>query len=985
MLPNSTHDKNRIKSINEGQQVTEVTQDTTTQEVANIAVVNDERIRGKFGRYEIIQVIGKGGMGEVYLANDTVLDRNVAIKFPKFRGPDISVQRERFRREARAAAGLRHAGLCPVYDVGEDQGIDFLTMAYVEGPTLAELLKQHGPLPSHLAAQIIQQVASAMSFAHEHGFVHRDLKPTNIIWDVESKIATVLDFGLAKRITDPQLLKDTEHEEPLTQEGAIVGTPAYMPLEQVTGDVTRIGPASDIYSLGLILFELLTGRRVFRNSQEILQSAVRGDKLPSLLSIQPAIESGLEAIYQRACAKLPEDRFSSMAEFASALQPFSQSKKAGRSRWFYPVLITGAAAAVLLLGVIIFTFTTREGSVRVEISDPKAPVEIKLDGEAIQLTLDGKPLKVKPGKHQFTVTGNGFETTTTEFTAKAGELATVKLTVQPLPAAGAAAPQPKMDLEKEIARLTILLEEAQLKKDVPGVIRYASEILLHQPDHQDALVYRGIVRFEQKEWDKALNDFNQCLHLNSRNTKALFQRSQIKYKTGQINDALSDLDSLIKLEPESSTAKLQKCWLIGSLGDHNQALSLCSQVITSFPKLAEAYWKRASIQYARGDYPAALEDMKAAENLDNSYRGRFPDTLPDPPDWTLGDSVAPVLQIIKYWQTPNKQFIHHVSINADGTKAAVSTDGNAFHLFVFDYHKGTIVYDQPLQTQSKLLFQDQQQLIYTQQKGPNEIRNEIKSRVFRVDVTTGETESLFHTANDGYLHALSLSKDNKSLFISGNIKPHIWDFESRKLKRIINDAEGVIEGSAFTNDNRHVITAAWNDIQKPVRLWDIANGNEIREFKGHVGGSIHLSMSGKRDRLLTCGLRDRTARLWDVESGRELKVLRHPTGVVRVALSHDGRYALTISGWRHNPDGSTNALGYSNPFPKIWPNQHDNILRLWDLDTGRVIGRFNGELKNLYSLAFSPDGEQAVLCLERSIAYLDIAGAIKKAASKVVK
>jgi WD40 repeat protein len=132
---------------------------------------------------------------------------------------------------------------------------------------------------------------------------------------------------------------------------------------------------------------------------------------------------------------------------------------------------------------------------------------------------------------------------------------------------------------------------------------------------------------------------------------------------------------------------------------------------------------------------------------------------------------------------------------------------------------------------------------------------------------------------------------------------------------------------------------------------------------------------------LTCGLRDRTARLWDVDSGKELKKLNHPTGLVRALISPDGKYALTISGWRHNPDGSVYSLHHNNPFPKIWPKQNDHVLRLWDIESGTVIGRFNGERKSMYSVCFAPDGQQAVVAKDRSILYLDIAGAIKQASS----
>ncbi|MBL8821477.1 MAG: protein kinase [Planctomycetia bacterium] len=984
MISNSRDEKCEMKQTLMEKQATEISQITTTLDNADLEPQSNERIQGKFGRYEIVRIIGKGGMGEVYLAHDTVLDRQVAIKFPKFRGTDIAAQRERFRREARAAAALRHSGLCPVYDVGEEQGLDFLTMAYVEGPTLAELVKRKGPLPPHEAAIAIHQVASAMAFAHEHGFVHRDLKPTNIVMETETQSAIVLDFGLAKRISGDKLPEEKPVEEPITNEGAILGTPAYMPLEQYTGDVARIGPSADIYSLGLILFELLTGKRAFRDNHEMLQSAVRDEKLPSLLTLQPAIDPGLEAVYARASARLPEDRYSSMAEFATALEPFCQHKVSSRSRWKIASLLLGTVAAAVLIGIIIFTFTTSEGSVRVEISDAKAPVEIKLDGQIIQLNLDGKPLKVKPGRHQFTVSGSGFETTTTEFTAKAGEQATVKLTVQPLPVARNDLPAESKESMKEVARLTILLEEAQQRNDKPGVLRYASELLLNDPKNEDALLIRGQYRFERKEWDKALIDFNQCLEVNPKNAKALYQRSMTKYQTGQTKEALAGLDAVLQITPDFHEAVLQKSWFLGSIGLHENALALCNQAIAKNPESAEAFWKRASIQFARGEYPSAQEDMKAAIGLDARFRNQFPETLPDPPDWTPGDTTAPELKEINRWSISNNHFHHHVQIKPDGTRMAIGTNGG--HLFVLDFQKGNIVYDQRRLSKIKATFRSDNQLIYSIEKATLETDKTIQAGVYQLDLQTGESERLFDCSTNGYPHALALSDDEKMLVVAGfTIKPHLWDFSSRKLVRTLDDAEGVIEGAAFSRDGRYVFTAAWDDLQKPVRMWDVSTGKEVRHFSGHVGGSIHLAISKKRDRILTCSVRDRTARLWDVDSGKELKRLCHPTGLVRVALSQDGRYALTISGWRHNPDGSIHALEINNPFPKIWPNQHDNILRLWDVETGRVIGRFKGGSAEMYSMAFTPDSSQAVVGFDRSIIYLDIASAVKQAAGNTLK
>src|SRR4051812_33605867 len=195
----------------------------------------------QFGRYRILRKLGQGGMGAVYLAHDEQLDRPVALKVPRL-GAGDSEGTERFKREARTAATLSHPNLCPIYDVGEVEGRPYLTMAYVEGRSLAELVRGGQPLPERPVADLVRKLALALEEAHKKGVIHRDLKPANIMVG-ERHEPVVLDFGLARQA----------HKEDvrLTAPGMMLGTPAYMSPEQVRGDTAAMGPACDIYSLGV--------------------------------------------------------------------------------------------------------------------------------------------------------------------------------------------------------------------------------------------------------------------------------------------------------------------------------------------------------------------------------------------------------------------------------------------------------------------------------------------------------------------------------------------------------------------------------------------------------------------------------------------------------------------------------------------------------------------------------------------------------------
>lgn len=265
----------------------------------------------EFGRYRIEGELGKGGMGAVYLARDTQLDRQVALKIPHFNEDDGPEVIERFYREARAMATLQHPNLCPVFDVGEIDGGHYLTMAFIDGRPLDKHLKSGRVFSSAHAAEVVRKLALALFEAHQKGIVHRDLKPANIMIDQRHE-PIIMDFGLARR--------DHESEVQLTKAGAFLGTPAYMSPEQVDGDHDRIGPASDIYSLGVVLYTMITGRMPFEGKLARVLAKIVADEPEPPSKIRSDIDPAVEAICLRAIAKSIEDRFATASEMAEALQ-----------------------------------------------------------------------------------------------------------------------------------------------------------------------------------------------------------------------------------------------------------------------------------------------------------------------------------------------------------------------------------------------------------------------------------------------------------------------------------------------------------------------------------------------------------------------------------------------------------------------------------------------------------------------------------------
>jgi serine/threonine protein kinase len=274
------------------------------------------RIPRAFGRYRLLDCLGRGGMGAVFRAHDTQLDRTVALKVP-FLGADETALRDRFLREARAAAALHHPNVCPVYDVGEFAGMPYLTMAFIEGPSLAAAMESGRAFTPKQAALLVRKVAQAMHAAHAVGVVHRDLKPANVLLRPDGE-PVVTDFGLARRADD-------RGGEALTRPGDTLGTVEYMPPEQFDTDLGEVGPKSDVYSLGVVLYELLAGRRPFDGSPASVMAAVLFKPPPPPSAVRPGVPAGLEAICLRAMAKRPADRYPTMAAFADALAAFVRS------------------------------------------------------------------------------------------------------------------------------------------------------------------------------------------------------------------------------------------------------------------------------------------------------------------------------------------------------------------------------------------------------------------------------------------------------------------------------------------------------------------------------------------------------------------------------------------------------------------------------------------------------------------------------------
>jgi tRNA A-37 threonylcarbamoyl transferase component Bud32 len=307
-----------------------------------------------FGDYELVEEIARGGMGVVYKARQVSLNRIVAVKMILAGQLASSAEVTRFRSEAQTAANLQHPNIVAIHEVGEHGGQHYFSMDYVEGQSLAELVRE-APLPPHRAARYVQIAAEAIHYAHQQGTLHRDLKPSNVLIDRFDQ-PRVTDFGLARRI---------DAEKGLTASGAVLGTPSYMPPEQASADRGRLGPASDVYSLGAVLYELVTGRPPFRAAtpidtiMQVLQDEPAAPRL-----VNPQIDRDLETIILKCLAKGQAQRYATAQELESDLQAFLDGRpvKARRPgsaeravRWLrrQKRSVALAAVAAAVMGVVL--------------------------------------------------------------------------------------------------------------------------------------------------------------------------------------------------------------------------------------------------------------------------------------------------------------------------------------------------------------------------------------------------------------------------------------------------------------------------------------------------------------------------------------------------------------------------------------------------------------------------------------------------------
>jgi serine/threonine protein kinase len=368
-------------------------------------------------RYRVLRVLGRGGMGAVYLAEHAVMERRVALKTIRAdfaAGKDAAA---RFLQEIKAAARLSHPNIVQAFDADQADDLCFLVMEYVEGTTATEWVERRGPLPTAEACDAIRQAALGLQFAHENGFVHRDVKPHNLMRTPNGQIK-ILDFGLAR--------PPRNEMAGLTQQGTIMGTPDYMAPEQARDSHSADGRA-DIYSLGCTLYFFLTGRPPFPGGTAVDKVIAHSERRPDRLAdLRPDAPEGLQALLDRMLAKDPAHRFQTPGEVAAALEPFiaappekTPPRPLARRRWI--ILAAGILLLTLAAAAVVYRVVTDRGEVEIICRDEAVSVVIKQNGRVIEIVdpKSNQKITLQSGEYSAELgksADSGFELSTDRFT-----------------------------------------------------------------------------------------------------------------------------------------------------------------------------------------------------------------------------------------------------------------------------------------------------------------------------------------------------------------------------------------------------------------------------------------------------------------------------------------------------------------------------------------------------------------------------------------
>jgi WD40 repeat protein len=869
----------------------------------------------QFGEYELIAEVARGGMGIVYKARQASLDRIVALKMLLF-GPLASPEFvKRFRAEASAVAALSHPNIVGIHEVGVIQGQHYFAMDYVEGETLSEILV-NGPLPPRRAANCMSIIAGAIQYAHDRGILHRDLKPSNVLIDSNGQ-PRVTDFGLARRL---------DGDSELTLTGQVLGSPNYMPPEQAGGRRGKLDRRSDVYSLGAMLYHLLTGRPPFVGEAvtETLQQVVHSEPVsPHLLN--PGVPRDLETVCLKCLEKQPEKRYATAQELADELGRFLRAEpivarpvSVPEKIWRWCQRKPAFASALFLITVLVLILV---------IGSPIAVVRINRAREESDDLL-------KQNEHSLYIA--------------------------------------KMNLARQAwednnaNRLNRLLEETrdsphrafewyywqrQLHLDFRTFRGHQKDVITVAFSADGRRVFSGSYDGAAKIWDlESGRAFFSLPPETSEKAVVAFSPDGARILRGNGTKTAAIWDGttgrkLFNLEGHQAAVT---CAVVSNDG---RLIATGSADNTAIVWNAASGLRVATLKGHRGELQTAAFSLDGASVAtgagDRTVR-----------IWAL-ESGKELFAL-----QAHRDQVWSVAFSPDRQRiASGSKDGTA------------IIWD--LATRRPLQVLEPSQGVQSVAFSPDGKKIVTTTSAQTAELWEVESGRLLRTfkGHRGYVIAASFSADGKWLATcggNGDNSVKIWDIEKPAEPLELRGHTNQIWCVAFSPDGQNIATASWD---RTARVWDANTGEELVRFKRHHHNLTRVVFSPDGQRIATSSW-DATARVWDAATGAQLHRVQAGVGaVMALAFSRDGQRLITgyatettVKVWDLK---TTNLLfmlsGHSNYVNsaifspdgrRILTGGIDGTARMWDAANGQELWRLKTHEGEIYNVAFSADGKR---------------------------